>query len=361
MLGGSQGYGPKFFMDEDVLLISFNYRLGVFGFLSTGDTVVPGNNGLKDMVTLLKWVQENVAKFGGNPDKVTIFGESAGSASVDYLRLSPLTEGLFHRAIGQSGSSLVISDPDPKGTAIELATHLKCATTASNPSEITSQEILACFKTVSGDKLNKAQFEFRQSYPSNIRSFFFVPTPEAPETPDALITEYPMNILVDKSRQLREVPLMMGATEDEGSTMYAGVIAEHPKLLEELNADWYKFAPLYFDYARYPIKPDQLKEISRKIKEFYFGSVTEPISLEKHRKNLTNLYSDELITYSVHKMAMETAARGNKKAPVYLYQYAHPGPVSIMGSIFQLKGEETKSKLLFNTRKNVTRIVGKLT
>lgn len=162
--GRGFGYGPKFFMDENVILLTFNYRLGVFGFLSTGDAVVPGNNALKDMIILLKWVQQHIAQFGGNPKKVTIFGESAGSIAVNYLVLTPLTEGLFDRAIGQSGSGIMLAgtDPNPRSNAVQLATYLNCSTTAKNPFDITSTEILACLRNIPVDTLNQAQFEYKQ-------------------------------------------------------------------------------------------------------------------------------------------------------------------------------------------------------
>lgn len=73
--GSGVTYSPSYFMDEDVIIVTFNYRLGAFGFLSTGDGVIPGNYGMKDMVAVLKWVQQNIKQFGGDPNKVTVFGE----------------------------------------------------------------------------------------------------------------------------------------------------------------------------------------------------------------------------------------------------------------------------------------------
>ncbi|MGB9424436.1 MAG: carboxylesterase family protein [Candidatus Acidiferrum sp.] len=95
---------------KGVLVVSMNYRLGIFGFFSTPELTresghdASGNYGLLDQLAALKWVRGNIGVFGGDPDNVTIFGESAGSLSVGALMASPLTKGLFRRAIGESGA-----------------------------------------------------------------------------------------------------------------------------------------------------------------------------------------------------------------------------------------------------------------
>ena len=103
VLGGSSTplYNGARFARDGVVCVSFNYRLGVEGFLplSGGET----NVGLRDQIAALIWVQDNIAAFGGDPDMVTIFGESAGALSVDTLLAVPSAAGLFRRAISQSG------------------------------------------------------------------------------------------------------------------------------------------------------------------------------------------------------------------------------------------------------------------
>ncbi|XP_018418383.1 PREDICTED: fatty acyl-CoA hydrolase precursor, medium chain-like [Nanorana parkeri] len=117
VIGGASLYdGSVLSVSEDVVVVSIQYRLGVLGFFSTGDGELRGNLGFMDQVAALHWVQENIASFGGDPNSVTIFGESAGGISVSALVLSPLAKGLFHKAIAESGTTtmpgLVVSTPE---------------------------------------------------------------------------------------------------------------------------------------------------------------------------------------------------------------------------------------------------------
>ena len=100
-----------------VVLVSLNYRLGSFGFFShpalTRESPhhASGNQGILDQIAALKWVRDNIGRFGGDPNNVTIFGESAGSLDVSVLMTSPLSKGLFRRVIGQSGAVILVGDP----------------------------------------------------------------------------------------------------------------------------------------------------------------------------------------------------------------------------------------------------------
>jgi para-nitrobenzyl esterase len=108
--GAEPRHDGEAFARRNVVLVTFNYRLGVFGFFAHPELTressrqASGNYGLLDQVAALQWVRDNAAAFGGDPGNVTIFGESAGSFSVSALMASPLAHGLFHKAIGQSGA-----------------------------------------------------------------------------------------------------------------------------------------------------------------------------------------------------------------------------------------------------------------
>ncbi|KAL6085360.1 hypothetical protein STEG23_000021, partial [Scotinomys teguina] len=134
VVGGASTYdGLALSAHENVVVVAIQYRLGIWGFFSTGDEHSRGNWGHLDQVAALHWVQDNIANFGGNPGSVTIFGESAGGYSVSALVLSPLAKNLFHRAISESGVALTAAllTKDVKPIAELVATLSGCKTTTS--------------------------------------------------------------------------------------------------------------------------------------------------------------------------------------------------------------------------------------
>lgn len=121
-------------------------HISLVGFLSTEDDVIPGNYGMKDQVEALRWVQENIVKFGGDPEKVTIFGGSSGGASTGYHMLSPMSKGLFHKAILQSGTPLCRWSTYLPGVARDRSKIIsRIAGCAENSS---SKNILKCLRAL---------------------------------------------------------------------------------------------------------------------------------------------------------------------------------------------------------------------
>jgi carboxylesterase type B len=164
--GGYSQFPPEHLLEHDVILVSGNYRLGVLGFLSFEDATCSGNFGLKDQSMILRWVKNNVDKFGGDSNKITIVGQSAGGASVNYHSISPMSKGLFNYGILQSGSLFnVWSDPVRPGLAKERAIRLtemmEC--TANDTREMTD-----CLRKIDIAKLTKALEIF---YVSSLNSF----------------------------------------------------------------------------------------------------------------------------------------------------------------------------------------------
>uniref|UniRef100_A0A3B3ZF34 Carboxylic ester hydrolase n=1 Tax=Periophthalmus magnuspinnatus TaxID=409849 RepID=A0A3B3ZF34_9GOBI len=164
MLGGSMGpnflnnylySGQEIANRGNVIVVSAAYRVGVLGFLSTGDSSIPGNYGLWDQQAAIAWVHRNIHSFGGDPNNITLFGESAGGASVNFQILSPHTRGLVRRAISQSGVALCpwAFKTNPRDVAVQVAEKVGCPT---------DHTMAACLKTIDAGNLTMAAPTIKQ-------------------------------------------------------------------------------------------------------------------------------------------------------------------------------------------------------
>ncbi|KAL0870724.1 hypothetical protein ABMA27_005661 [Loxostege sticticalis] len=126
--GDDDLYGPDYLIRNGVILVTINYRLEILGFLCLDTEDVPGNAGVKDQVAAMRWVQKNISCFGGDPNNVTIFGQSGGAACATMHCVSPMTKGLFKRAIAQSGCIMSYWGQlyRPRDRTLALAQKLGC-------------------------------------------------------------------------------------------------------------------------------------------------------------------------------------------------------------------------------------------
>ncbi len=159
LLGSAFEYEPaeicRNLVSRDVIVVVPQYRLGVFGFLSSGDKVLPGNLGLHDQIMALQWIHENIANFGGDSSRVTLFGQSAGGGSVSILSYLPQTQNFFSQAIAQSGSAWAYWAISPK--PIEAFNQMSI-TMGCGDEKMTNSHKLACFKTKSVEEFETAFF-----------------------------------------------------------------------------------------------------------------------------------------------------------------------------------------------------------
>ncbi|CAL8073925.1 unnamed protein product [Orchesella dallaii] len=301
-LSGTSGmYGPKYFMDEDVVLVTINYRLGPLGFLNSGNDLIRGNMGLKDQHLALEWVQRNIDKFGGDPNQVTLFGESAGAASVGYHIISPSSRGLFHRAIAQSGYVTCPWSFNTKPTRVflEYAKLLNC------PTENTTT-IVDCMRKMDAHKLVKPQMQ----YMDPLSGFeMIVPSVEPVVSNDSFLLENPRTSL--KSGDFAPVPLMIGVTSGEGGLRTARYDAM-PELIPKLDEKWDKMLPelMCFDKTS--------DTTAQKIRKYYFGTNTFEDDEFEFKRNFTLLNSDGLFYEPIRRAAMLHAKQGS---PTYMYLY----------------------------------------
>uniref|UniRef100_A0A904MV96 Carboxylic ester hydrolase n=1 Tax=Culex quinquefasciatus TaxID=7176 RepID=A0A904MV96_CULQU len=251
-------YDPKHIVQRNVIVVTMFYRLGPLGFLCLPSVGINGNMGLKDQRLALQWVQENIAKFGGDADNVTLFGESAGSWSTYLHYLSPNSRKYFHRVICQSGDACTESSfqIDPEGKARKLAQLLGCWGSSD-------QEVLDTLMKAPARTLAKLQNDvITPEEKSCAMRFIFRPVIEQKLTEDSIITQTPEQLL--KSFDTLQMPMMSGVTSAEG------VLA--------LNLNKYcleKFSKYAEDWLvpRFMSSPEGLdrRAIVEEVKRFYLG------------------------------------------------------------------------------------------
>lgn len=303
--------GPEFLLQHDVILVTMNYRLEVLGFLSLETPDVPGNAGMKDQVAALRWVKSNIRKFGGDPDNVTLFGESSGASSVTYHMSSPMSKGLFQKAIAQSGVSIAdwALGKSPKDRAFRAGKVLGKETNDTTELLTFLRNVLAAdlvqltFKTLTEDEEHRGLKEH------------FVPVVEKKfRNIEPFLTKKPIDSLVKNN--MNKVPLMIGYNSAEGLL----------NLVEQLNAsDFNNKNPQYIVPREISEKVTEQKtrELGERIKEFYVGNADFN---NETAVALVNIVSDLHFVYSIHRFAHFYSL---KHKPIYMYRFNYDTDLNV--------------------------------
>ena len=277
-----ENYGPQMYMDREIVLVTINYRLGVFGFLSLGDEVVPGNAGFRDQSLALKWVNQNIKSFFGDPEMVTIFGESAGGDSVSYQIISPKSRGLFRRAIMQSGT--VMSNwarpwkPDvSEFMRSKILEAVGCL----------SENALSCLMEKSAEELAEATHDITIN-PVVDKSF----------TSDPFVPSDANEILANGEFDT-DLEIMIGTNKEDGMLMVLAPLRDST-LWQDWRNVWNTLGPatlLSIDDAEFITEEDTAK--TQKIVEFYLGSVD---NLNKeHEQQIMDMYTDATFLHGAYR------------------------------------------------------------
>lgn len=303
--GSQRLYDGEDLARRGAVVVSINYRLGALGFLAHPELsaespqLASGNYGLLDQIAALEWVQRNAAAFGGDKDRVTILGESAGGGSVFSLLASPLAKGLFHRAIAQSGPTLNFVHlkksnygfPTAEEMGVEFA---KSCGMAEGPGQI------AALRQASAEQLLKATPAMEEQREFNMRGNLLK---MAPVVDGWVLAEDAMTAFA--AGRVGDVPLLVGANRDEG-TMFA-LMAKMPKNVEEyttgVERNFGAVAPQIL--AAYPAQ-----------------------DAAQARKAVTDMVGDVIFVAPARFVARSTAGG----APCWLYHFTRPpaGPTGKM-------------------------------
>ncbi|XP_047990815.1 juvenile hormone esterase-like [Leguminivora glycinivorella] len=305
--GNDDFYGPDFLVKQGVILVTINYRLEVLGFLCLDTEDVPGNAGMKDQVAALRWVKSNIDQFGGDPDNVTLFGQSAGGASTAFHVLSPMSKGLFQRAIAMSGVPNCdwCENFEPRERAFKLGKQLGSDT--DDP-----EKLLEFFQSLPVEKLvdtGPCLLAFEEVLIMEAgKTNFFVPVAEKDFGQELFLNEDPFEAL--KARRVNEVDLMIGYTSEEA--LFIAGLAQ-PDFLARFE-NWPEV--LVPKKISYNVPQRKILELSKRIKERYFGKKAID---ENTVKGFVRFFSETGFTYQIQRFAERIPDQGESRRYFYLF------------------------------------------
>ncbi|KAJ6636666.1 Acetylcholinesterase-1 [Pseudolycoriella hygida] len=272
----------------EVVVVTLNYRLGFFGFLNTELESAAGNMGLYDQAAALKWVNENIENFGGNPNRVTIFGESAGGLSVGLLIVSPFTKNLFNRAIIESGSPYSPLRPEPKLKVFEksllFSKALNCSKLEENAFDALAIECLrnANFQTI--NDYGREEKMHSQILPNPMHGDAFVPTN--------------VHILMkDKYSVNPNLEVLIGINEDEG---FIFVFQQLRQLLNTVGTRNVTIDELH-SLIKTLLKGRSVDPFA--VTNFYFENLSQELDGNAVLDTIIDLYGDLYINCPVYFLA----------------------------------------------------------
>nr|XP_027227009.1 cholinesterase 1-like isoform X1 [Penaeus vannamei] len=302
VVGSMEIYRPEYLVAKDVVYVTVQSRLGILGYLSTGDSELPGNLGLKDQTLALKWVQDNIHALGGDPDKVTIFGQNAGGASVHYHILSPMSKGLFKRAIMQSGTALCSWSvrEDHRYMAGQIGSILDCPGATENPN---SSDLVDCLKKVPADQLTAALLK--------------MPTPYVmgPRVDGEFLPDHPATLV--REGRYNRVDIIAGKTRDEGALNVRTFLKDG--VVDAMIKSFGTIGPYMMGLN---VWDDNIDFIGRLIFHRYMGPIEFDMSkVHTLVKLIGDCYFNMCTMDAIENHARDTAF-GNR---VYAYELQHRG------------------------------------
>ncbi|XP_037043485.1 esterase FE4-like [Bradysia coprophila] len=299
---------PIVMMDRDLVFVTINYRMGAFGFLATGSAEAPGNAGLKDQLRAVEWIKRNIVAFGGDSDKITIWGMSAGAFSVTAMMASPLSTGLFHRVIGMSGSIVSHRNltSDLMDTVRIFATNLNCENDSRDA-------IVQCLRNKTEDEILSVQMSLANG-PCPDLNFWPVVEPDFGQK--RFLEDQPTHLF--KIGNFTKVPTLIGIISEEFAQEVPGILA-NSSFMTELNERFSDIAPRCFVYEE---GTNTSKALSKQFRESYFPyDVIDARSFD----DLSHLFSDSTIGYPTHLFVNLASAF----IDVYYYKFSYVGSFSL--------------------------------